>query len=399
MSHQDLFERSVVSLHRAALDDAHWLSAASAVNETVGTRGHGLILGKGTSPSDGEIVFWRLCHAGHRREDWERTYVRDYWHRDERVPPGFHLPDGVPAHTRTLLPGGVRKVSALYNEWLSDVQAQDGLNVRLDWSLGLHLGWALCDSVEKGGWSSDQIRTIEHLGPHIRSFVSVRQALVDAGTLGASLHDLLDNTRTSVIQLDRSGRILAANDPARDMLQSREALFAPGGFLRATRPADNATLQRLLAEALPPFGVHGFAGSMAIRRSAPKTTLFVHIQPVRAESRGRHAHRVAALVLAVRPASPVWIKPDVVASAFGLTSTQSRIAVMLAAGRTVRDIAAATGRKERTIRWHVQQIFRKQDITRQAELVRRVLSLQTIAGSREPEPPAGGGRADSDEAG
>ena len=389
MSQQNLFERSVASLHRAALDDAHWLSAASVVNETVGTRGHGLVLGKGTSPSEGEMVFWRLCFGGQRREDWERTYVRDYWHRDERLPPALHLPDGVPAHTRTLLPGGVRKVSALYNELLPDVQAQHGLNVRMDWSSGLHVYWALCDSIEKGGWSSDQVRTVERLRPHIRSFVSMRQALVDAGASDASLNDLLDNTRTSVIQLDRSGRILAANDVARDILQSREALFAPGGFLRATRHADNAKLQRLLAEALPPFGVHGVAGSMAIRRSALETTLFVHVQPVRAESRGRHTHRGAALVLAVSPASPVWIKPDVVSSAFGLTSTESRIAVMLAAGRTVRDIAAATGRKERTVRWHLQQIFRKQDITRQAELVRRVLSLQSIAGSLEPEPPMG----------
>ena len=395
MSQQDLFERSVASLHRAALDDAHWLSAASVVNETVGTRGHGLILGSGTSPSDGVIVFWRLYFGGQRREDWERTYVRDYWHRDERLPPGFRLPEGVPAPTRTLLPSRVRRVSALYNEWLSDIQAQDGVNVRMDWSLGLHLGWGLCDSIEKGGWSSDQIGTIERLWPHIRSFVSVRQALVDAGALGASLHDLLDNTRTSVIQLDRSGRILAANDPARDIFRSRHALFAPGGFLRATRQAENAKLQRLLAEALPPPGVHGVAGSMAIQGSAPATILFVHVQPVGAESRGRHTHRVAALVLAVRPASPIWIKPDAVASAFGLTSTQSRIAVMLAAGRTVRDIAAATGRKERTVRWHLQQIFRKQDITRQAELVRRVLSLQAIAGSREPEPPTGGGRPEN----
>lgn len=304
-------------MHRAALDDAHWLSAASVVNETVGTRGHGLVLGNGTSPSDGVIVFWRLCFGGQRREDWERTYVRDYWHRDERL------------------------------------------------------------------W------------PHIRSFVSVRQALAEAGALGASLHDLLDNTRTSVIQLDRGGRILAANDPARDIFRSGEALFAPGGFLRATRQAENAKLQRMLAEALPRFGVHGVAGSMAIQGSAPATILFVHIQPVGAESRGHDTHRVATLVLAVRPASPVWIKPDVVASAFGLTSTQSRIAVMLAAGRTVADIAAATGRKERTVRWHLQQIFRKQDITRQAELVRRVLSLQAIAGSREPEPPTGGGRAEN----
>ena len=143
MSQQNLFERCVASLHRAALDDAHWLSAASVVNETVGTRGHGLVLGKGTSPTEREMVFWRLCFGGQRREDWERTNVRDYWYRDECLPPVLRLPDG-------------------------------------------------------------------------------------------------------------------------------------------------------------------------IRRSALETTLFVHVQPVRAESRGRYTHRGAALVLVVRPASPVWSKPNMV---------------------------------------------------------------------------------------
>ena len=54
---------------------------------------------------------------------------------------------------------------------------------------------------------------------------------------------------------------------------------------------------------------------------------------------------------------------------------ESRVAVMLAEGMTVREITAATGRKETTIRWHVRRIFRKQGITRQAELVRLVLSI------------------------
>ncbi len=69
------------------------------------------------------------------------------------------------------------------------------------------------------------------------------------------------------------------------------------------------------------------------------------------------------------------------ASALGLTPTESRLAVMLAAGHTVREIAAATGRKDRSVHWHLQQIFRKQGIGRQADLVRRVLSLQSLSGA------------------
>ena len=47
---------------------------------------------------------------------------------------------------------------------------------------------------------------------------------------------------------------------------------------------------------------------------------------------------------------------------------------MLAAGVSVRDIALMTGRQENTVYKHLKQTYRKLGISRQAELVRLVLS-------------------------
>ena len=51
------------------------------------------------------------------------------------------------------------------------------------------------------------------------------------------------------------------------------------------------------------------------------------------------------------------------------------MAVLLTEGKSLREVAAATGCKATTIRWHLRQIFTKRGIARQAELVRLVLSL------------------------
>ena len=91
---------------------------------------------------------------------------------------------------------------------------------------------------------------------------------------------------------------------------------------------------------------------------------------------------VAALVLVVDPESRTRIDPALVAASLGLTTAESQVAAMLGEGRSVREIATATGRKERTIRWHVEQIFGKHGLSRQAELVRLVLSLAGAPGSR-----------------
>lgn len=378
VSAENSFERTLAALHGAALDDARWLSAAALVNEACRVRGHALLFVEGSSVQDGRAFLMRFCYGRERREDWERTYLRDYLEHDPRVRRVAEIPDGGSMHTGALFTEGEKRTSALYNELLREMQAQDGLNVHLLAPAGSHIGWIFADSTERGGWSSDQIRVVERLQPHIRQFTLVRHALLDAGALGASLYGLLDNTGICVMQLDRRGKIIEANDRARDMLQRREALFAPGGFLRAVRTEENVDLHRLLAASMPDFAAQGVGGSMTIGGSLRARTWIVHVHPVGAELTDSHTRRVAALVLAVSPASPIWIDSDLVALALGLTDTESRLAAMLAAGHSVDDMALATGRKKPTIRWHLSQIFRKHNIARQAELVRRVLSLQLV---------------------
>ena len=56
------------------------------------------------------------------------------------------------------------------------------------------------------------------------------------------------------------------------------------------------------------------------------------------------------------------------------------MAVLLAEGKNVREVASATGRRESTIRTHLKHMFAKHGLTRQADLIRLVLAL---AGARE----------------
>ena len=225
------------------------------------------------------------------------------------------------------------------------------------------------------GWSSAQLDSIRRLLPPIRQTVRVQQALAGAGALGASLAKLLDTTGLGIVQLDRRARIVAANDPARDVLRTGEGLFDEGGFLHARGSEDDAELQRLLARALPRFGARGAGGSTMIGRAAPRPPLVVHVNPVGRQETDWRVWPVAALVLVTDPARRTRIDPAVAAAALGLTVMESRVAVLLAEGMNVAEVAAATGRKESTIRSHVKGMFVKHHLSRQADLVRLVQSL------------------------
>ena len=382
MSQYDMVNRVLVSLREAMLDDAHWPTTSGLIDDACGIKGSALVVGSGHSQADGQILFGRFCEHGQRYEDRERSYFRDYFPHDERVPRLVQLPDSRLTHIPDLYTARELKISPTYNELLLPTNCQNGLNVRMDGPNGSHIIWTLTDSTEPDGWGSSQTETIEYLLPHIRQFVRVRQALADAEALGASLTGLLDNTRIAVIHLDRRGRITAANDRARNFMRQADGLFDRDGFLAARLPADDTRLKRLLARALPTSGGQAVSGSMTVRRSPGLPRLAVHVNPVEFRQIELDARRVAALAWVLDPEFRPHIDPGLVAATLGLTPVESRVAVLLAEGKSVRDIAAATGRQEHSVRFHIKQIHRKQGTSRRADLVRLVLSLVDFSHSR-----------------
>ena len=82
------------------------------------------------------------------------------------------------------------------------------------------------------------------------------------------------------------------------------------------------------------------------------------------------------------PVRQARVDPAVAATALGLTGMESQVAVLLGEGMNVREVAAATGRKDSTLRSYVKHMFAKHDLSRQADLVRPVQSLSGAPGSR-----------------
>ena len=376
MSDQDAFERILASLYDAMLDEALWPATSALIDEACGMQGNALLVGEGPK-DDVRALFLGLYYRGERREDWEREYLDIYHPIDESVQRFRQLPDSRLVHTHDLYTAEELKTSPAYQEGLRRFSGQDGLRARLDGPDSSHYAWVTADPVTPGGWEAPQVALLRGLLPHIRQFIRVRQALVNAAALGTSVTGLLDNRRIGVIHLDRYGRIVAANDRARDILRRGDGLSDRDGVLRARAPADQVRLERLVADALPAAGA--ISGSITLRRPSLLPRFTVHVKPVGLRQPDFGTQRTAVLVLLVEPGNRPRIDPSLVATTLGLTPAESQIAVWLTEGWTVRAIATATGRRESSIHWHLRQMYRKLGISRQADLVRLVLSITEFA--------------------
>ena len=378
MTAEDRFDRVLENLYKAALADVTWVSAAALINDVIQVNGHSVTytgVGPGGEP---EIHLSRFFVGTRRRDDLQHLYFRDYYWRDEAIPRLYGLRDGELVHKSDLYTDQEKKTSAAYNEFRCVNGTQNGLFMGLDGLDGDGLVLSFGDSTERSGWGHDQIQAIKRLAPHMRQFVRVRRAMADAKALGATLAELLENRGSGIIQLDRHGRILEANDRARDILLKRDGLRDQGGVLAAGHQGENAELQRLLAQALPQYGVQGTGGSMKMTRRKARTPLVLEIHPVRGTGADYRAGRVRALVLVVDPAARPRVAPDLAAAVLGLTPTESRVAVALASGQTVAGTADALGCAESTVKTHLKRVYRKLGICKQTQLVRMVVSLEAL---------------------
>ena len=179
----------------------------------------------------------------------------------------------------------------------------------------------------------------------------------------------VDQRQVGLIRLDRDGVIVEFNGRAREILDGESALRADNGRLRAQRSEDVEALEEALGLALSGEPSGAVTGRLSLGAWPDQRPLTVYVNRVNGGGAG-----LGAVLVLVDPWRPTRLSPEQVAQSLRLTSAESRVAVALAEGMTTRKIAQETGRKLESVRWHVQRALEKTYCSRQADLVRLVLS-------------------------
>jgi DNA-binding CsgD family transcriptional regulator/PAS domain-containing protein len=211
--------------------------------------------------------------------------------------------------------------------------------------------------------------------PHVRRAVTISNALDVNAIKHVRMAQLLDGLRCAVLLADERGAVLYANRSAELMLRDGDLIRSVRGRLRPTAPSAAAELRaaiRLAARDEAAIGKTGLAICLTEPDAAP---VFAHVLPMTGgEFRARlQPKAVAAVFVGALPNEQDGA--TTVAAAFGLTPAETRVLASLVAGRTLAETATTLGIAIATAKTHLERIFLKTGVTRQADLMRLTTGL------------------------
>jgi DNA-binding CsgD family transcriptional regulator len=210
-----------------------------------------------------------------------------------------------------------------------------------------------------------------NLLPHLRRSLQLNSQLEKMRLENTVYADTLNQAGVAVLILDQGGHVISGHN-AGTVLSARYRCFSlqADRLLFLHRPA-----QMKLKEFLRKLSQ--WDGSSSQPRDAfrvkcdDRHSLSISLTAACVQNDGitrRHA------VVSIRePQRAVTSDSPVLSQLYGLTRRESEVALAIANGKSLREIAAASARSQRTVRNHLQGVFVKTQTNRQAELAKLIL--------------------------
>ena len=233
----------------------------------------------------------------------------------------------------------------------------------------------------QGEFSENEIEDLRKLVPHIRRSVQLGH---EVGLVRGSVEAIVERLPTPCLLLDGTRRAIAVNSGARQLLEERRH----GLVLKQDRvfievPGLTRRLQALIRNSHGTVGAaDGQGGGIIKLTRQDHLPLILSVSPFRSPVAAAFpkCDDVVALLL-YDPERRLLPNDQLLLEVFGLTRGEARVAILLAAGRDLEDIARALGVSLNAVKFHLKSIYAKTATHRQSEVVSLLLccQMQTLA--------------------
>jgi len=188
--------------------------------------------------------------------------------------------------------------------------------------------------------------------------------------------ETLDHLGIGFVVCNHSGQVLVANRTAEARIRKKDGLqLNSRAELCGKRKGNRSGDPRLRATKIVPSREFGYGNAaLSIQRTSGEKPLTVVVRSI--PSLSQTAEDAAALLLIFDSNLPVRITEQELKQLYGMTTTESRLAILLTDGKSLDDCCRVLDISRATACTHLRKVFKKTGVRRQGELV--VLLLKSI---------------------
>jgi DNA-binding CsgD family transcriptional regulator len=268
-------------------------------------------------------------------------------------------------------PAEVRDRSPIYQDFYAKFDAPYAALARVAAPGGANLVFTAIRSERQGHVTPQDRAEFTALLPHIAAAVRLQLALEEQGArvaLGA-----FDAVRIPAFLINAWGALVAVTSAADEILRSGTLLRANRGRLEAFDRLSMRSLESALRLAMSE-GPPGSASHPVVLRDANVARRVAELCRLPAPPSGVRLGAAFMLALARAPA-PFERSKSIVIASYGLTDAEAEIAIRLAGGMLVEEIALRRKVRPDTIRTKLQGMFAKMGVSSQIQLASTIRAL------------------------
>jgi DNA-binding NarL/FixJ family response regulator len=184
----------------------------------------------------------------------------------------------------------------------------------------------------------------------------------------------LDQLSIAVIVVDVSGRMLFMNRRGGELCAKDDGLtIGAAEICYASTPSESSRLHQMISES----ATAGTRKALAVSRPSMKRPLLVVVAPLPTFSDGRGNGKAAALYIS-DPEHNTVPPPEQLAALLELPPAKAKLAYCIAQGKPLDEAAIKLSITTETARTYLKDIFARTGTSRQAELVKLILSHPAV---------------------
>lgn len=360
----------VESIYDAAVDPSRWSAALERLAAPTG--------GKGFIVIHDPVTAAGSCTVFANWEDsWIDVYNEYYAGRNAWLARVAKRPVGKAEPSEFFLDRSDLLKTEWYNDFLQPQELITGLGVTVmrDHSRFVTAG-ALIPRCSDANHAA-HVALLQRVTPHLERALQVNRQLSGANFRWQAAAECFNRLQVGVVLVGSGLGVQFANAAAQLIFRQQDGLgLDREGRLLAAGPDDNARLRQSLHGLVTAAGAerHGVGGVLSIHRRSGRRPYGILVAGVRPPSELFGPAGSMAIVFISDGAERRQLSAERLAEAFDLTPAEARLLKTLMRGHSLTEAAAHLGISGNTAKSQLKGLFDKLGCSRQADLVRTVMS-------------------------